>query len=139
MITRQFISFMLAFFLLFSNTGFALHIHYCHGAMQTISSEFALDFTKSTEESNEAKTCCASHEKSENPCCEDSYLQADVDDVVMQYDIHIDPFFVHTHLVEISSIFTNGFADPLDLDYYCDAHAPPCYTLYSQRIFYDCN
>ena len=107
--------------------------------MQTISSEFALDFTKSTEESNEAKTCCASHEKSENPCCEDSYLQADVDDVVMQYDVHIDPFFVHTHLFEISSIFTNGFADPLDLDYYCDAHAPPCYTLYSQRIFYDCN
>jgi hypothetical protein len=140
MIFRQYISFVLSLFLLFTNTGFALHIHYCHGSMQTISSEFALDFTKSNESSadHEEGACCMSHDTSESPCCEDSYLQADLNDVVMQFDFHVQTMALPVATLVLPAHFAEVPNQNIFLDYCCDAHAPPLYILFSQRLFYDC-
>lgn len=142
MIYKQYMSFVLSFFMLFSNMGFALHTHYCHGIMKTVSSELTIDFTNEEhcEGSHEEKSgkCCSQRESQENPCCEDNYLQADLDDVVLQFEF----YFQIMALPVIEFVLPNQFSEIAShsflLNYYCVANAPPFYTLFSQRLFYEC-
>jgi hypothetical protein len=143
MISRQYISFVLGLFLLFTNTGFALHTHYCHVSMQTISSGIVIEFTNNVNCLNHTKEetankCCGEHKNQENPCCEDSYLQANLDDVVMQFDFQFQTIALPVATLVLTAHFAEVPNQNVFLDYCCDAHAPPLYILFSQRLFYDC-
>lgn len=128
---KQFCLF-LAFFVLVSNVGFAVNVHYCDNQIAFVS------FNTSSP-SNIEEDCCGVIEKTSH-CCKDKIvvIQKKSDQAIVKsfsFEAH-DLIFskqpnVVSHSVDLPFINKNVPA------YYCDSHAPPLFKLYSQYIFYD--
>ena len=122
----------LAFFVLVSNVGFALNVHYCDDQIASVS-------FNTVSPSTLEEDCCGVVEKISH-CCKDRIvvLQKKSDQAVVksfsfewQELIFPEPIFSVFSIAAIPSQKNKVAA------YYCDSNAPPLFKLYSQYIFYD--
>lgn len=123
---------LLAVLLLFSNVGLALNVHYCDDQIASVS----LNASKPAEIEED---CCGVVEEKSH-CCKDRVVfiekksdQALLQSFAFEWAVAVLPNFS-------SPVFSapSVFHSPKQLAaYYCDAHAPPLFKLYSQYIFYD--
>ncbi len=137
---KKHISLLLAFFLLVSNVGFAVDVHYCGGKIASIKPVY----WKTAESINVAEeSCCppkvSSSIEKKDSCCKDKVLnfQKKSENATVK-SISFQPNF--TFLFEewnpvVFSENTN-FENSRIISYYCDANAPPLFKLYHQYIFY---
>ncbi|WP_333696155.1 HYC_CC_PP family protein [Flavobacterium sp.] len=130
-------SILMAFYLLITSSGLALNVHYCGETIASISSVFNTEEPCGMDIQLEEKACCAISSDTHDGCCSDETIQADLDDVVIK-QLHFDLDCVSVLPVLAFTFFTPSeeSIDNQILDYYCDAHAPPLYQLYSQYVFY---
>ena len=137
---KKHISFFLAFFLLRSNVGVAIDVHYCCGAIASVKPVIweTIEYQNTVEES-----CCppkaSSNLEKNDSCCKDKvvHFQKKSENVIVE-SISFQPDF--NFLFEewnpiVFSEITN-FENSLTTSYYCDANAPPLFKLYHQYIFY---
>jgi hypothetical protein len=137
---KKHISLALAFFLLVSNVGFAVDVHYCGGKVAAIKPIFWKD---SETLNKEEKGCCppkvSTITNKKESCCKDKVIhfqkksgKVSLNSISFQPDfIFLFEEFTPIFYSEVS-IFENGRST----SYYCDANAPPLFKLYHQYIFY---
>jgi hypothetical protein len=137
---KKHICLFLAFFLLVSNVGFAVDVHYCGGEIASIKPVFWKNFeSKNTFE----ESCCppkSSNIVEENSsCCKDKVVSFEkkfenviVNSISFQPDFN---FLIENWNPIIYSEFQNFESNKIT-SYYCDANAPPLFKLYHQYIFY---
>jgi hypothetical protein len=129
---KKHISILLAFFLLVSNVGLAFDVHYCGKEIASVS--LKTDYSSQ----NSEKKCCDKVEK-KSPCCKDKvvHFQKKSDNVLIKaFSLNADvPFLIKewNPIVFSKGIIFKSFENN---SYYCDAHSPPLFKLYSQYIFY---
>jgi hypothetical protein len=107
-------------------------VHYCGNEIASVS--LKTNFNHSDSEKN----CCGELEKKSN-CCKDKvvHLQKKSDNLIVKaFAFNANYFFVVP--LQKSVIFTPNsyFKTSLTTTYYCDAHAPPLFKLYSQYLLY---
>ena len=129
---KKHISILLAFFLLVSNVGLAFDVHYCGNKIASVSLKtpfLSQDFEKN---------CCEKIEK-KSACCKDKvvHFQKKSDNLLIKaFSLNADiPFLIEEWDPIVFSGITN-FKSFENTFYYCDAHSPPLFKLYSQYIFY---
>ena len=133
MIFKKHISLFLAFFLLVSNMGFALNVHYCGNEISGFSLKPEFRSSKAD------KDCCGMAIKKSN-CCKSKvvHFQKKSENTVAKIFA-----FEMPHAIPAQSwnpiVFSPipNFKSDRSTSYYCDANAPPLFKLYSQYIFYD--
>lgn len=137
---KKHISFLLAIFLLISNTGFALGVHYCGGDVASVKPVF----WKTSETLNEEeKECCppkvSTITNKKDSCCKNKvvHFQKKSGKVTLN-SISFQPDFVFLFEEWNPIIFAefSNFEDSRIISYYCDANAPPLFKLYHQYVFY---
>jgi len=130
---RKHICLFLAFFLLVSNMGFAVNVHYCGNEISGISLKPEFSPSKT------GKDCCGMTIK-KSDCCKSKvvHFQKKSENTVAKIFA-----FEMQHAIPTPSwnpiVFspTANFKSDRSTSYYCDANAPPLFKLYSQYIFYD--
>lgn len=132
MIFKKHISIFLTVFLLVSNLGLAFNVHYCDDEIESI--------TLSTAPASPEKVdqCCGIVEK-DSQCCNDKVIKAEIKaDQIIVKTLSFDANFIPVTDYWEPQFFTqnNNFKQRDIFPYYCDAHAPPLYLLYSQYTFY---
>ena len=130
---KKYISFLLAIFLLVSNTGFSFNVHFCGDELASVS--FKSNFTKP----NSQKACCAAIEKEES-CCNDKIFNfhKNIEQLIVKsFTSEVCSTILITETKHIILTALPNFKSNATPSYYCDAHAPPLFKLYQQYIFYD--
>lgn len=129
---KKYISVLLAVFILVSNIGMALKVHYCRETIASISLES--DFQTSSSEGN----CCGIFEKKAS-CCTNKVFHFQKKSENVTFDT-FSFFSDFTFTFEIGKPFVFSknvvFKSENNSSYYCDAHAPPLFKLYHQFLFY---
>lgn len=137
-------AFAMTFFLLFSNIGLAINVHYCGDTIDQVTFGYPQNVTDDCfSEFEVEQSCCRNketlHEKStSDKCCADESLKQKVDQLVVktfkvQHDVFVPIRF------ETPSFFTFPVFVALqkqNVAFYCETHAPPLYQLYHQYLFY---
>jgi len=126
-------SLFLAFLLLVSNAGFAFNVHYCGDEVASVSLKPAFVAQKS-----EMGCCGKTIEKSH--CCKNKtvHFQKKADNILFKVFSFQPAIVVYTS--EWKPVVFSPVTDSkgnTTAAYFCDAHAPPLFKLYSQYIFYD--
>lgn len=140
-------SLLLALLVLFSNAGLAFNVHYCGGEIAGISSVYhvsdsATDYQPETArgaaEQGETKSCCAPKASDSDGCCDNKIIKSEKksDVIVKTFSFQIDAPFVIQQWNPVVFVPVSQTTIDQTADYYCDAHAPPLYQLYSQYLFY---
>ena len=132
MIFRKHISILLTVLLLVSNLGLAFNVHYCDDEIASITINAAPTVEQTLDE------CCGIIEKN-SECCNDKVIKAEIkSDQIIVKSVSFDVDFILVTHDWKPAIFVskNNFRQRDSLTYYCDAHAPPLYLLYSQYTFY---
>ena len=136
---KKYISFILAFFLLVSNSGIAFNVHFCEGKISSVSSVFSKSEVCEMPVQPAENKCCAEKAKSHESCCKDKVvnLQDKADDSVIKvFSFHLDiPFLIEEWKPVVFSSIPNLKRSQIT-SYFCDANAPPFFKLYHQYIFY---
>lgn len=137
MLLRKFLTVCLAVLIGFAQMGVALHVHYCAGEVASVKTVFG--FTELAAQMED--TCCG--EDATPPekmsCCKDKKFKfKDTTEKLLVKDISPELLALEGN----SAFFLASFLpkptvhkQPI-LAYYCDAHGPPLYARYSQRLFY---
>lgn len=130
-------SLFLAMLILVSNVGLAFNVHYCGGEIAGISSSYSVSENASANASPE-RGCCTAKAKEGKTCCDEKIikLKGKSDVVVKTFSFQIAAPFVIQNWNPIVFGTPSKIASPQTSAYYCDAHAPPLYQLYSQYVFY---
>ncbi len=137
---KKYISLLLALFLLVSNTGFALDVHYCGGKVASVKPAF----WKTSETLNkEERGCCppkiVTIANKKDSCCKNKvvHFQKKSGKITLN-SISFQPDFVFLFEDWRPIVFTafSNFETSCTITYYCDANAPPLFKLYHQYIFY---
>jgi hypothetical protein len=133
MIFKKCTSLILVFVLLVSNAGFAFNVHFCGNKIASVSLKPNFSSLKSE------KDCCGvAIQKSS--CCKNKtvHLQKKSENVVIKVFSFQTAIFMPPAIWQ-SIVFSPiaNFKSDTATSYYCDAHAPPLFKLYSQYIFYD--
>ncbi len=137
---KKHISILLALFLLVSNVGFAVDVHYCGGEIASIKPVFWKTFES---KNTVGESCCprkASSILQENgSCCKDKVLSfqkkfenVTVNSISCQPDFNF--LFEDWHPIFCTEF--QNFESSKITSFYCDANAPPLFKLYHQYIFY---
>ena len=130
MIFKKHISILLTVFLLVSNLGLAFNVHYCDDEIASITINTAPASQEKVDE------CCGVVEK-ESGCCNDKVIKAEIKaDQIIVKSLLFDFIAVTNDWKPLVFISNNNFEQRDNHTYYCDAHAPPLYLLYSQYTFY---
>jgi len=129
---KKHISLFLATFLLFSNIGFAVSVHYCADKVASVTLNSELNA------SNSESNCCGSIEK-ESKCCKNKLVKSSEkqDQLIVKSLVTMFDFCLFDS-TNSSIVFQTPFFIKKEQKtaYYCDANAPPLYLLYSQYTFY---
>ena len=132
MIFRKHISILLMFFLLVSNLGLAFNVHYCDDNIASVTINLA------PASQRKCNKCCGIVEK-DSKCCKNKIIKAEIksDQIIVKALSFDADFFPVTYdwkpMIFVSKI---NFKQRDSITYYCDAHTPPLYLLYSQYTFY---
>jgi hypothetical protein len=132
MIFKKQLSLLLTFFLLVSNLGLAFNVHYCDDEIASVS----LSTMAAPQEAEQ--DCCGVVEK-DSKCCNDKIIKAEVkSDQIIVKGLSFEANFIPVTYDWKPAVFTSNFNFKTreNSAYYCDAHAPPLYLLYSQYTFY---
>jgi hypothetical protein len=137
---KKHISFILALFLLVSNTGFAIDVHYCGGEIASVTPVY---WKATASIDKEEESCCPPSTKNiqnkKESCCKDKvvHFQKKSGKITLN-SITFQPDFVFLFEELNPIIFTKvaNFEQKCVASYYCDANAPPLFKLYHQYIFY---
>ncbi|WP_414000214.1 HYC_CC_PP family protein [Flavobacterium sp. W1B] len=133
---KKHISLLLAIFLLVSNLGLAINVHYCGGEIASVAPVY---LKKTSVEQSAEKACCSVVSKTKEECCKDK---------VVHFEKNSDNFVVKKFFSSIAiailvhewrpAVFlsTSNFKVYSVPPYFCDANAPPFFKLYNQYIFY---
>ncbi len=135
---KKHIALLLTFFLLVSNSGVALNVHYCGEKIAAITTAFSKNEVCQMEVEQE-QSCCAKAETSHKKCCSDKEVNLDDDTekiVIKSFSFDTDAPYVANEWRSFSFRTVLSEIRSQNTTYYCDAHAPPLYKLYSQYIFY---
>jgi hypothetical protein len=137
---KKHISFFLAIFLLFSNIGLAIDVHYCGEKVASIKPIYWKNYESllATE-----KSCCASKGSSivqrNESCCKDKVIHfekkqenSSIKSIAFQSDF----IFLLQEWNPIVFATILNFENSRIASYYCYANAPPLFKLYHQYIFY---
>lgn len=137
MLLRKFLTICLAFLIGFAQMGVALHVHYCAGEVASVKT--VLGFTELAAQMED--TCCGEDSTTieKMSCCKDKKFKfKDTSEKLLVKDITPELLALEGN----SAFFLTSFLPkhtvhkkPI-LAYYCDAHGPPLYARYSQRLFY---
>ncbi len=132
-------SLLLALLVLASNIGLAVNVHYCGGQIAGISTAYDLYDISADDFKADEKACCIP-KPGEKGCCDNKLLKVDKkaesDGIVKTFSLHFDaPFTVHDWKPVLFA-WAHPVVPAQPDTYYCEAHAPPLYQLYSQYIFY---
>lgn len=137
---QKHISLFLAFFLLVSNVGFAIDVHYCEGKIASVQPGFwqTTEFQNRVEES-----CCAPKSNTiledEKSCCKDKivhFQKKSENTTVTSIAFYPNFVFLFDDWKPIVFGTITHFENNTIPSYYCDANAPPLFQLYHQYIFY---
>ena len=137
---KKHISFLLAIFLLVSNTGFAVDVHFCGGNVASVKPIF----WKNSESLNkEEKGCCppkvSAFTNKIDSCCKNKvfHFQKKSGKVTIN-SISFQPDFIFLFEERNPIVFAefSNFENSRIANYYFDANAPPLFKLYHQYIFY---
>ena len=130
MIFKKHISILLTALLLVSNLGLAFNVHYCDDEIASVTISTIPASQEILDE------CCGIVEK-ESGCCNDKVIKSEIkSDQLLVNSLFFD-FVPVTSDWKTSFFLSNNFFQQKDnFSYYCDAHAPPLYLLYSQYTFY---
>ncbi|HEX8268937.1 MAG TPA: hypothetical protein VF581_03515 [Flavobacterium sp.] len=129
----------LALLLLVSNLGLAFNVHYCGDEIASASFVYNTSEICAKPVEPAEKACCAEAAKDHKSCCKDETvkLQDESDTIViktMALDIVVPAMPIEwkpvVAILQDQPVFKSLFT------YYCDAHSPPLFKLYSQYIFY---
>lgn len=130
------ISFLLAFFLLVSNVGFAFDVHYCGDKVASIQPAY----WKSGEAPNSVeKGCCEKKVAKKDSCCKNKvvHFQKKSDNLISKaFSLNADFTFLIEEWNPIVFSTRPNFKSFENTSFYCDVHAPPLFKLYNQYIFY---
>ena len=130
---KKHIALFLAFFVLVSNVGFALNVHYCGDQIASVSFNTASP-------SDLEEDCCGIVDETSN-CCKDRVvlLQKKSDQaIVKSFSLQLGEVVLSKQWQSITQATAELFSHNTNVSaYYCDLHAPPLFKLYSQYIFYD--
>lgn len=129
---RSHISVLMAFFLLVSNLGMAINVHFCDDEIASIS------INSNSNSFEIEKDCCGKIEK-ESKCCSTKVIksQEKFDQLVVKsISLYSDFNIVDNDWKPIVFASNFNFKKRDNVTYYCDANAPPLYLLYSQYTFY---
>lgn len=133
---KQHISLLLAIFLLVSNLGLAVNVHFCGGEIASIAPVY---LKVSPAGQNSEEQCCSSFSETKESCCKDK---------VVDFQKKSDHFVVKTFFFSLGTAVLVSEWIPLVFPlvanfkvcpvtpYVCDANAPPFFKLYNQYIFY---
>lgn len=137
---KKHISLLLSFFLLVSNVGFAIDVHYCGGEIASVKPVF---WKTVQSQSTVEESCCppkvSSNVEKNGGCCKDKVvnIQKKSENVTLT-SISFQPdfnfLFEEWKLVVFCEL--PNFENNCITSYYCDANAPPLFKLYHQYIFY---
>lgn len=132
MIFRKHISILLTVLLLVSNLGLAFNVHYCDDEIASITLSTVQTAQKAEQD------CCGIVEK-KSKCCNDKIIKAEIksDQIIVKL-VSLDADFLPVTYDWKPVVFVSkiNFNQRDNLTYYCDAHTPPLYLLYSQYTFY---
>lgn len=133
----------MAVFLMFSNVGLAVNIHYCKNVIAEVSygyvSESSCAKLKST-----GKPCCIKKQGREvsnmEPCCKEEVVKQKADSqqiIVKTTQIQLDAFLSpEVYVLPLANYDVVSFPKKTYAAFYCNSNAPPLYKLYSQYILY---
>ena len=136
---KKHISFILAFFLLVSNSGLAFNVHFCEGSIASISSVFSKEEACEMPVQAAGKKCCAEKAKKHKSCCNDKLVDLkDKSDhlILKSFSFNSDFIFLNQEWSPIIYPSFLSFKEKQITSYFCDANAPPFFKLYHQYIFY---
>ncbi len=131
---KKHISLLLAFFLLVSNSGLAINVHFCEGKIAAVTSVFSKEeICKLPVE--EEKSCCAKPDPQHKKCCSDKEvnLKNKTEKMVIKtisFDLDSVYFPIQWKPIVFNSKLATSYTNTVI--YYCDANAPPLYQLYCQ-------
>jgi hypothetical protein len=108
----------------------AFNVHYCDGEIASITISTVPASPEVIDE------CCGIIEK-ESQCCNDKVIKADIksDQIIVQ-PLLFDFIAVAEYWKPQVFDLNENYPRKDTIAYYCDAHAPPLYLLYSQYTFY---
>ncbi len=137
---KKHISFLLAIFLLVSNVGFAVDVHYCGEKIASIKPNY---WKNSEEVNSKEKSCCPPKSNTiagkKDHCCKDKVVHFQKKSGKITFSsISFQPFFIVLIEEWKPIIFPehSGSHSGSITTYYCDSNAPPLFKLYQQYIFY---
>lgn len=136
---RSYISMLLSTFILVSNIGLAMNVHYCHGQVSDISLAYRTSDDCAEIHAKKKQTCCATKAESHKKCCENDVVKLqDKSDNIIVKSIQLDfAQMAEVAVWKLSPFTVEVVSDNADApSFYCESHAPPLYKLYSQYIFY---
>lgn len=134
------IAFLLAAFLLFSNVGLAVNMHYCQGKIETVTLSYHFASSPKDHE-QDSHSCCKEKpqkEQKKKNCCSDEIVKKAGDQVIVKVlNFHVDAFVPSGY----SSFFFNVTATEFIpkntfTAFYIDKNAPPLFKLYQQFLLY---
>lgn len=139
---------LLAFFLLFSNIGLALNMHFC--GEEKIASKVVYSKTTAelcnheksqhthTEENCSLEKSCCGISDDHSDCCKDEYISQDNSEVITTTvsSLNIDAFVVFDNefVFEFAQYSEDAKQDYIEYSY--NSNAPPLYKLYCSLIYY---
>ena len=131
-------SLFLACLILVSNVGLAFSVHYCGGKIAAITSVYGVANAIDAESVPVKKSCCGATENEDKSCCDNKVIKVkeSSDGLIKTFSFHIDSAFTIQNWKPIAFEPVSENISSQTSDYYCDAHAPPLYRLYSQLLFY---
>ncbi|AWI24618.1 hypothetical protein HYN49_01220 [Flavobacterium pallidum] len=132
---------MLAILVLFSNAGLAFSVHFCEGKVAAVSSVFHSGKVCEMEKKVVGKACCAQKlAEKHKKCCSDKKvtLKSKSDNGIVknasfQFTAALPERYNPDAFFEKRIAFRSNKET---IRYYCDAHSPPLYRLYSHYILY---
>lgn len=131
---RKFISVLLTAFILFSNLGLALNVHYCNDKIAGIS----LNIQGKEACVETVKSCCAAKQDTKK-CCSNKIvkLEKKADNVLTKsFQLDLQSFSLASIVKVPEDTLKNSITTKESPSFYCDSNAPPLYKLYCQLVFY---
>ena len=132
MIFKKHIIFLITFFLLVSNLGLAFNVHYCGNEIASVT------VTTVSVGQNIEKNCCGIVEK-DSKCCKNKIIKSEIkaDQIIVKsLSFSANYTLVYNDWKPLLFASDFNFKTRENSTYYCSAHAPPLYLLYSQFTFY---